>query len=83
MFSFVKFIRSGDVLLLLSGEFVYLKSVWKGVKFVLFCLHLRKLYTIDFIESFIVNVSHLLANFIQLDRLSTVCINRSNNPIAL
>ena len=83
MFSYVKFLWSGDVLLLLSGDFDYLKSVWKGVKFVLFCLHMRNLYSIDFIESFIVNVSDLLVNFIQLDRLLTVCINRSKNPIAL
>ena len=70
--------------MLFSGVFGFLqKCALKGVTFVVFCLHIRDLYTIDFIDSLIVNVLFLLSNFTQLGRLLVVCMKRSTDPIAL
>ena len=72
------------VLLLLSGVFDFLpKSARKSITFVVFCFHILNWYTIDFIDSLIVNVLFLLAIFMQLSRRLIVFINRSFNPIAL
>ena len=84
MFSNGIFDDSDIVLILLSGVFgFFLKCAWKGVTFVVFCLHIRNWYTIDFIASLVVNVLFLLSKFIQLKSLLIVCIKRSTNPIAL
>ena len=84
MFSYDRLDDLGVVLILLSGVFGFLpKCAWKGVTFVVFCLHIRNWYTIDFIASLIVNVLFLLSNFMQPKRLLIVCIKRSTKPMAL
>ena len=68
----------------LSGVSDFLpKFAWNGVTFVVFCLHIRNLNSMDFIASLIVNVLFLLSNFMQLRRLLIGCIKRSTKPLAL